>query len=166
MWNGIGTLGTFVTMCVLAVEITGARYKSLVGNLVHLLWAPGQMALALLAFYIRDWRHLHLATSIPIFLALLLYPITPESPRWLAAVGRYHSSTWHLHTMAQGGRGSRHPPHSGQAQRGQGTLPPLPATIPLLSQPSTALSPPLLPQPGVQVAPPSLSSPPAALEWP
>ena len=64
---GIGTLGTFVTMCILAVEITGPRWvisvwnnrmkkknrdrksktvsshKSLVGNLVHLLWAPGQV---------------------------------------------------------------------------------------------------------------------------
>ena len=75
------------------------------GNLVHLLWAPGQvgiddkrphwvqaisilaissntqMLLALLAYTIRDWRQLQIAVAIPVFLAILLYPITPESPR-------------------------------------------------------------------------------------
>ena len=29
---GFGTLGTFVTMCVVAVEITSARHKSLVSS--------------------------------------------------------------------------------------------------------------------------------------
>ena len=26
VFSGVGTLGTFVTMCILAVEITGPRY--------------------------------------------------------------------------------------------------------------------------------------------
>ena len=65
VFSGFGTLGTFVTMCILAVEITSARHKSLVGNLVHILWAPGQMLMALLAYFIRDWRTLHIAVSVP-----------------------------------------------------------------------------------------------------
>jgi len=110
-FSGIGTLGTFVTMCILAVEITGPRHKSLVGNLVHLLWAPGQMLLALLAYTIRDWRQLQIAVAIPVFGALLLYPITPESPRWLAAVGRVSESQSILHTVAKlnGGRAPSSP---------------------------------------------------------
>ena len=52
-------------MCILSAEITSKRYRSLVGNLVHILWAPGQMVLALMAYFIRDWRHLHIAVSIP-----------------------------------------------------------------------------------------------------
>jgi len=86
VFNGFGTLGTFVTMCILSVEITSQRYKSLVGNLMHIFWAPGQMLLALMAYFIRDWRSLHIAVSIPIFASLLLYPLTPESPRWLISV--------------------------------------------------------------------------------
>ena len=65
VFSGFGTLGTFVTMCILAVEITSASHKSLVGNLVHILWAPGQMLMALLAYLIRDWRTLHIAVSVP-----------------------------------------------------------------------------------------------------
>ena len=88
VFTGFGTLGTFITMCVLAVEITSARHKSLVGNLVHILWAPGQMLMAMMAYFIRDWRHLHIATSVPVFISLLLYPLTPESPRWLLSVNK------------------------------------------------------------------------------
>ena len=65
VFSGFGTLGTFVSMCILAVEITSARHKSLVGNLAHILWAPGQMVMALLAFLIRDWRNLHIVVSVP-----------------------------------------------------------------------------------------------------
>ena len=85
---GFGTLGTFVTMCILAVELAHSRHKTLVGNLSHLLWAPGQLGMAALAWWLRDWRHLHLATALPTLAALLLYPVTPESPRWLLARGR------------------------------------------------------------------------------
>merc|ERR1719422_1835918 len=88
VFSGFGTLGTFVSMCILAVEITSAKHKSLVGNLVHILWAPGGMLMALMAYFIRDWRHLHIAVSIPIFISLLLYPLTPESPRWLLSVNK------------------------------------------------------------------------------
>ena len=65
VFNGFGTLGTFVTMCILAAEITSQRYRSLVGNLVHILWGPGQMVLALMAYFIRDWRTLHIAVATP-----------------------------------------------------------------------------------------------------
>jgi OCT family organic cation transporter-like MFS transporter 4/5 len=88
VFNGFGTLGTFVTMCILSAELTSQRYRGLVGNLVHILWGPGQVVLALLAYTIRDWRSLHIAVAAPIFVSLLLYPLTPESPRWLIAVGR------------------------------------------------------------------------------
>lgn len=88
VFSGFGTLGTFMTMCVLAVEITSAKHKSLVGNLVHILWAPGQMLMAMMAYFIRDWRYLHIAVSVPIFVSLLLYPLTPESPRWLLSVDK------------------------------------------------------------------------------
>eukprot|EP00092_Neocalanus_flemingeri_P023373 GFUD01025341.1.p1 GENE.GFUD01025341.1~~GFUD01025341.1.p1 ORF type:complete len:544 (-),score=116.27 GFUD01025341.1:296-1927(-) len=101
VFNGFGTLGTFVTMCILSVEITSQRYKSLVGNLVHILWAPGQMLLALLAFFIRDWRTLHIAVSIPIFASLLLYPLTPESPRWLIAVGKEKEAAKIIHQISR-----------------------------------------------------------------
>lgn len=65
VFSGFGTLGTFVSMCILAVEITSVRHKSLLGNLVHILWAPGQMLMALLAYFVRDWRKMHIVVSVP-----------------------------------------------------------------------------------------------------
>ena len=65
VFSGFGTLGTFVSMCILAVEITSVRHKSLVGNLVHILWAPGQMLMALVAYLVRDWRKMHIVVSVP-----------------------------------------------------------------------------------------------------
>jgi OCT family organic cation transporter-like MFS transporter 4/5 len=124
---GVGTLGTFVTMCILSVELTGSRYKSLVGNLVHLLWAPGQMVLALTAYWLRDWRRLHIAVSVPVFLSLLLYPFTPESPRWLAAVGRTEEAAAILRTAARWNR--RRPAEAAPALR---SLPYAPAPAPSL----------------------------------
>jgi len=146
VFSGVGTLGTFVTMCILAVEITGPRHKSLVGNLVHLLWAPGQMLLALLAYTIRDWRQLQIAVAIPVFVALLLYPITPESPRWLAAVGKLSESRSILHTVAKlnGGRAPSSPLSTSSPAPGspQSSSPPqTPFTLlSLISSPGLAMT--------------------------
>ena len=60
-------------MCHICRNNTGSR------------WALGWLALGGLAFLLRDWRQLMLALSLPSLLSLLLLPLLPESPRWLAA---------------------------------------------------------------------------------
>lgn len=45
--------------------------------------------LAIVAYFVRDWRYLTLATSVPFILYYFYWFILPESPRWLLAKGRF-----------------------------------------------------------------------------
>ena len=54
-----------------------------------------------LAYYIRDWRALVIATSIPSLLSLLVFKYIPESPRWLAVQGRVKEAEVILHEAAK-----------------------------------------------------------------
>lgn len=46
------------------------------------------MSIAGIAWFLRDWRNLQLAVSLPGFLFLATWWILPESPRWLLAMGK------------------------------------------------------------------------------
>ena len=46
------------------------------------------LLLSLAAYHIPDWRVLQWMTSIPGFLAIVLWWVVPESPKWLLSQGR------------------------------------------------------------------------------
>lgn len=48
----------------------------------------GNMILAPVGYFCRDWRHMQLCLALPSLLYLSYYCILPESPRWLIAVER------------------------------------------------------------------------------
>jgi len=74
---------------VLCMEVVGGgRWRTLAGVSFHYPVPLGYLSVAVIAYFLRDWRHLQLAVSLP---GLLLYAVVyalPESPRWLLAVGR------------------------------------------------------------------------------
>lgn len=47
------------------LEMVGGDYKTLVGIGANGFWVTGWMILALLAYFIKNWRHLLLITSLP-----------------------------------------------------------------------------------------------------
>ena len=58
--KGAGLVGI-----VMACELFPAVHRTFAGTALELFWAAAWMFLALLAFLIRDWRHLQLAITLP-----------------------------------------------------------------------------------------------------
>ncbi|XP_032067207.1 solute carrier family 22 member 5-like isoform X1 [Thamnophis elegans] len=86
---GMGQISNYVAAFVLGAEILGKSIRIIYGTLgVCIFYAIGYMMLPLGAYFIRDWRLLLLALTIPGLLYFPLWWYIPESPRWLLSQGR------------------------------------------------------------------------------
>ncbi|KXJ27984.1 solute carrier family 22 member 15 [Exaiptasia diaphana] len=74
--------GTFVILYVLSTEFVGPEHRSLAGTLNWVFFCVSLMVLDGLAYGIRNWRHLSIATSAPALPLILLWWWVPESSRW------------------------------------------------------------------------------------
>ncbi|XP_073419602.1 solute carrier family 22 member 7 [Dendrobates tinctorius] len=82
LW-GAGLMGMTLISISLALEWTDVTHRTFCGIISSLSWTAGYMILALLAYLIRDWRWLLLATTAPCLLAIASWWWVPESARWL-----------------------------------------------------------------------------------
>lgn len=74
---------------VLGMEILSPSIRDIYSTLgVCLFFSIGYMMLPLAAYFLRDWRMLLLAFTVPGFFCMLLWWFIPESPRWLLSQGR------------------------------------------------------------------------------
>ncbi|KAF7257912.1 hypothetical protein EG68_04571 [Paragonimus skrjabini miyazakii] len=89
MAMGIGNQGKASTASVLLLEITTAKYRSVLLS-VYVLGTTFvyRSILALWAHLIPDWRLLNLAALSPHLFTSLYFCCLPESPRWLISQGR------------------------------------------------------------------------------
>lgn len=86
---------------ILAVEASSMQHRSVVGIMFSLPFAMGNMLLPGIAYLLRDWRHLHLAISVPVILLIANTIILPESPRWLLQKGRWSEAEKELQKAAK-----------------------------------------------------------------
>ncbi|KAK4814350.1 hypothetical protein QYF61_016308 [Mycteria americana] len=87
---GMGQISNYVVAFILGTEILGKSVRIIFSTLgVCIFFAIGYMLLPLFAYFIRDWRMLLLALTVPGLLCIPLWWIIPESPRWLISQGRY-----------------------------------------------------------------------------
>ncbi|KAK2159966.1 hypothetical protein NP493_1680g00013 [Ridgeia piscesae] len=85
---GVFLHGAEISGFVLACELFPANYRTTAGILAWIYWPIGMVMLAGIAFLIRNWRYLLIATSLPGMCVVPLFWIIPESVPWLIAKNR------------------------------------------------------------------------------
>lgn len=80
--------GVFECGFVLVCEIVGPKLRTSFGILTQFPFGIGASLLPAIAYFLRDWYNLQLATSVPCVLLVSYYWFIPESPRWLVGQGR------------------------------------------------------------------------------
>ncbi|CAJ1054176.1 solute carrier family 22 member 7-like [Xyrichtys novacula] len=93
---GVALSGLSIIGVVLGIEWTDVKHRTFTGTVMSLSWSAGNMLLALMAYFIRDWRHLTLAVTAPCTAAIIAWWWLPESARWLLANGRIEEAKKYL----------------------------------------------------------------------
>uniref|UniRef100_A0A8C0ZZX9 Major facilitator superfamily (MFS) profile domain-containing protein n=1 Tax=Castor canadensis TaxID=51338 RepID=A0A8C0ZZX9_CASCN len=90
---GMGQISNYVVAFILGTEILGKSVRIIFSTLgVCTFFAIGYMVLPLFAYFIRDWRMLLLALTVPGVLCVPLWWFIPESPRWLISQRRFREA--------------------------------------------------------------------------
>ncbi|XP_006759219.1 PREDICTED: LOW QUALITY PROTEIN: solute carrier family 22 member 5 [Myotis davidii] len=99
---GMGQISNYVAAFVLGTEILGKSVRIIFSTLgVCIFYAIGYMLLPLFGYFIRDWRMLLLALTLPGLLCAVLWWFIPESPRWLISQGRFKEAEVIIHRAAK-----------------------------------------------------------------
>ncbi|XP_077448218.1 solute carrier family 22 member 4-like isoform X2 [Stigmatopora argus] len=92
--NGLGQMSNYMAALVLGAEILTGNVRLLYSSLgTNSSFAIGYMILPVFAYFLRDWKHLMLALSVPCLALFPFWWFIPESPRWLLCQGRVEEAT-------------------------------------------------------------------------
>ncbi|KAJ4920664.1 hypothetical protein JOQ06_005135 [Pogonophryne albipinna] len=98
-------LPSYATYCAFRflseVEWIPTKQRTLVGTLTSFFFTFGQMILAGLAYWLRDWRKLQLVVCLPQFLFFSYTWWFSESARWLVLNRRSEDALKSLHRVAR-----------------------------------------------------------------
>ncbi|CAL1533640.1 unnamed protein product [Lymnaea stagnalis] len=86
--QGAAHTGAFLVAYTLATELVGPKYRVVAGFVSQGFYSIGFMSLAGIAYFIREWRYLEIAITLPVILFSLYWFFLPESVRWLISHGR------------------------------------------------------------------------------
>ncbi|GJQ74600.1 hypothetical protein Trydic_g21458 [Trypoxylus dichotomus] len=80
--------GTVIISFVLCMEVVSGKWRTIIPILYQIPFGIGITIMAVLAYFIREWRELQLVLSSLSAVFLVYIWFLPESPRWLVATGR------------------------------------------------------------------------------
>ncbi|KAM3602193.1 uncharacterized protein V6R79_025968 [Siganus canaliculatus] len=99
--SGMAVSGIIINGVSLKVEWIPTKERTLVGTLTSFFFTFGQMILAGLAYWLRDWRKLQLVVCAPQFLFFAYSWWFSESARWLVLNRRSEEALKILHRVAR-----------------------------------------------------------------
>uniref|UniRef100_A0A672GII3 Solute carrier family 22 member 6, like n=1 Tax=Salarias fasciatus TaxID=181472 RepID=A0A672GII3_SALFA len=88
-------------MALSVVEWIPTRVRTLMGTLTGYCYTVGQLILAVIAYFLRDWRWLTLAVSLPFYVFFLIAWWFHESARWLALNNKPDIAVKNLQSVAK-----------------------------------------------------------------
>ncbi|XP_066575034.1 solute carrier family 22 member 6 [Amia ocellicauda] len=97
--TGMAVSGVSLNAISLKMEWIPTSSRTVVGTLSSFLFTIGQMLLAGMAYWLRDWRQLQVAVSVPFFLFFLYSWWFLESARWLVLSGKTEQALNNLHKV-------------------------------------------------------------------
>lgn len=98
---GFGIGGYSIAAYILLTEFVGIRHRSTAGCSIWYSYNLSTMALAGLAYLVRDWRKLSIIMGAPAILFLLGWFFSPESVRWLLVKGKVEQAEAALRKVAK-----------------------------------------------------------------
>ncbi|XP_041657511.1 solute carrier family 22 member 6 [Cheilinus undulatus] len=98
---GMSLSGMGLNTFSLIVEWIPTRVRTVVGTLTGYCYTVGQLILAVVAYYIRDWRWLTLAVSLPFYVFFLYAWWLHESSRWLVLSNNPERAVKNLKSVAK-----------------------------------------------------------------
>ena len=75
--------GTISQMFIIMTEIVGNKYRSFAGILVFASGVTSTVILGVEAYFIRNWKYLHMVCTVPYIFLLVFFKFIPESVRYL-----------------------------------------------------------------------------------
>ncbi|XP_005384649.1 PREDICTED: solute carrier family 22 member 11 isoform X2 [Chinchilla lanigera] len=99
--SAFGMAGIILVSSILMAEWTTTRRRAVTMTILGCTYSTGQMAVAGLAFTLRDWQDLQLAVSVPFLAFSLVSCWLPESARWLIITGRPDRALQELKKVAR-----------------------------------------------------------------
>uniref|UniRef100_A0A1A7XEL4 Solute carrier family 22 member 6 n=2 Tax=Iconisemion striatum TaxID=60296 RepID=A0A1A7XEL4_9TELE len=98
---GMALSGLVLNSFSLIVEWIPTRVRTVTGTMTGYCYTIGQLILAAIAYFIRDWRWLTLAVSLPFYAFFLFSWWFHESSRWLALKNRPEEAVEALKSVAR-----------------------------------------------------------------
>ncbi|XP_043487909.1 organic cation transporter protein-like [Polistes fuscatus] len=80
---GVAGIGIYQATYSILIEISPPHLRSTLGVMFNQSYAFGMILIAIIAYFIREWRILQTFISLPTFILILHMLAIPESPRWL-----------------------------------------------------------------------------------
>lgn len=98
---GATTSGVFLVAYVIAMEMVGPSKRLVAGVVCQMFFSTGYILTAAFVYYIKDWRTLQLALTLPGVVFLCYWWFIPESARWLLTKNRLDEAKELVKTQAK-----------------------------------------------------------------